>query len=238
MREVTLRQDDPDISRNSRLEVDINDYPGTIEGKITPFHLGELAYPEASFVKHAYQCTVTAPSAGRKNPLHLFGSYEIRGFVGHRVLRGDLDATDFPFRQGRIFVFDHPEQELPEDPDPIMLRILLEWCALLGKAILHRVDAGIDIRDRELVIRTDESPPTDQDVGELVRPACADIRSDLPLGDELFYQVGILFDELALTNAASIAWLPYSGLMHEKRCEAATSAHTVVATVEDSIKKR
>jgi hypothetical protein len=27
-------------------------------------------------------------------------------------------------------------------------------------------------------------------------------------------------------------------LMHEKRCEAATSAHTVVATVEDSIKKR
>lgn len=189
--EISLRHDDPDISRNPGLEVHIGDHACVIKGEIAPLHLAKLTDPKSPLIEHADKGPVPTPAAGRQKCLHLFGSKEISGLVSHGILGGDLDSTDFPLREIGILIFDHPEKELPEDPDPVVLRVLFEWRAFLREAILHRVDAGIHIGDRELVVRPNEPSPSDKDVDELVRPAGTDIGGYLSLCDKLFDEISI-----------------------------------------------
>ncbi len=189
--EISLRHDDPDVSRNPGLEVHIGDHARIIKGEIAPLHLAKLTDPKSTLVEHSNKGPVPTPAAGRQKCLHLFGSKEISGLVSHGILGGDLDSTDFPLREIGILIFDHPEKELPEDPDPVVLRVLFEWRAFLSEAILHRVDAGIHIGDRELVVRPNEPSPSDKDVDELVRPAGTDIGGYLSLCDKLFDEISI-----------------------------------------------
>jgi len=193
--EISLHHDDPDISGNPGLEVHIGDHAGAIKGEIAPLHLAKLTDTEASLIEHPDKGPVPAPAAGRQEGFHLFWCEEVRGLVGHGVLGRDLDATDLPLRKIGIFVLDHPENELPENPDPIVLGILLEWRAFLSETVLHCVNAGIDIGDREILIGTYEPPPSDQDIDELVCPAGANVCSDLSLGYELLDEISITFGD-------------------------------------------
>ena len=161
LRNVFLRHDDADIPGLPGLEVDIHHNHGAIERKIAPLHLAYLTNPEASLIEHPDEGPVPAPAAGRQEGLHLFGCKEISGLVGHSILGRDMDPADLPLREIGIIVFDHPEDELPEDPDPVVLGILFECGAFLCETVLHRVNAGIDIGNREILIGTNEPPPSD-----------------------------------------------------------------------------
>ena len=76
----------------------------------------------------------------------------------------------FLLREWAIFVLDHPEQELSQHPDPVMLGVLTKRSPFLREAALHRIDRGVHVDDREFFIREfDEPPPPNQDVRKLVR---------------------------------------------------------------------
>ena len=124
--EVLLCHDQPDVSGDPGLEIDIHRDPFRIGFHISPGKLTDLTRAEPSFIQGHQHCPVPGASASLDKDLDLFRSEELGSRFGFGVFSWSLDAFDLLFRKIRIFILNHPEKELLEDGNIVKEGILLE----------------------------------------------------------------------------------------------------------------
>jgi len=184
--------DDRDVPRNVCLEVHVHHDPVLVEGKILPLHGRGLAYAEASLINEGDHGPIIAPVACLVETLDLLRRNHLGRGLCHRIVGWDLDSQYLLFREGGVFVLHHPDEELFQDPEEVVLGVLCERSALGGVSVLQLLDTAVDVRDGHPVIFGKEPAPMHKGVRDLVHPGKPDTSRDLFLSNELADQSNIV----------------------------------------------